>query len=94
MKCAVIIANNVKQICLTPENDGEKAILKLFGGEQEITVQQKHGTVYDRSVGQSLGVQVGMSMGNYLRAYESPESLMLVIQPKTPVPEAVPAFEE
>ena len=88
MKCALVIAGDVKQIMLTAESAPEKAALKLLGeAGQSITVELKTGTFFDAihpSV--SIGYEVNECQGGYPRAFESDASVMLVIRPQPSTP--------
>lgn len=84
MKTAIIIADGVKQIMFTPENDSEKEALKLLSaGNQNISVDFKTGHFYDRMPPSAHGYMVRACAGGYLRAYDSEESLMIVLTPKS-----------
>lgn len=82
MKCALIIANEIKQIMLTPETEEEKAALGLITPNQDISVDIKRGTMFDQSPDSSAGYVVKTCRGEYSRAYEDDESVMLVLRPK------------
>lgn len=83
MKTAVIISDGVKQIMLTPENDSEKFALGMISTNDNISVEFKSGTLYDgKSPESAKGYTVSKCQGGYLRAFESAESLMLVLTPK------------
>lgn len=85
MKCAMVIASGVKQIMLTAEDEEEQAALELLSKEnQEISVEMKEGSFFHHaSVPQSArGYLIAECKGGYLRAYEDPKSLMLVLRPK------------
>jgi hypothetical protein len=82
MKTAIIIADGIKQIMLTPENDSEKQALKMITPQDDITLETHTGTLYDRSPASAKGYTVNQCKGGYLRAYENTDSLMLVLRPK------------
>lgn len=83
MKTALIIADGIKQIMLTPESDSERQALKLITENDDITVEFKEGTFYSNYTPKSaLGYTVQKCQGDYLRAYENEDSLMLVLTPK------------
>lgn len=82
MKTAIIIADGIKQIMFTPENESEKQALKMITPQDDISVEVKEGTLYDNSPKCARGYVVQKSKGDYLRAYEDEESLMLILIPK------------
>lgn len=82
MKCAIIIADGLKQIMFTPENETERNALKMITPEDDITVDIKTGTFFEQMPTSAAGYCVEESKGGYLRAYCSAESLMLVLRPK------------
>lgn len=84
MKTALIVANGIKQIMLSPETDEEKAILSLITPRDEITVDVKQGTLYDSNhiPPSAAGYLVAECQSGYLRAYEQKEAVMLVLRPK------------
>lgn len=82
MKCAIIIADGIKQIMFSPENDSEKQALKLITPDDDISIDIKEGTLYDRMPPSAHGYSVQKCQGGYLRAYEQADSLMLVLRPK------------
>lgn len=84
MKTAMVFANGIKQVMLTPETDEERAALKLLTPDDDIAVERKWGTFFDTYPPSAAGYVVQESRGEYLRAYECRESLMLVIRPKKP----------
>ncbi len=81
MEVAVVIANKFKQIMLVPKTKEEVAALKLFSLNDDISVEIKRGSFYEdhNSV---MGYDVQNCKGDYLRAYESSDSVMLVLTPK------------
>ena len=82
MKCAVVLAEGVKQIMLSPESDNEKMALKMIEADSEITVERKTGSFYDDE-NSVRGYSVNMCQGDYLRAFSQSDCLMLVIKPVT-----------
>jgi len=82
MKTAIIIADGIKQIMFTPENDSERQALKMITLQDNITVEVKEGSLFDRSPKSALGYTVQKCQGGHLRAYEDESSLMLVLRPK------------
>lgn len=82
MKCAIIIADGIKQIMFTPENESEKMALKMITIDDDIIVEVKEGTLYDGGhVPESAkGYVVSKCQGGYLRAYPQEDSLMLVLR--------------
>lgn len=82
MKCAIVIAEGLKQIMFTAETESEKQALKMITPEDDISVDIKVGSFYTNAPPSAAGYMVGISNGDYLRAYECSESLMLVLRPK------------
>ena len=82
MKVAIIIADKIKQIMFTPENESEKMALKMITPQDDISVEPKTGTLYDNRPECAKGYTVQESKGGSLRAYEDADSLMLVLKPK------------
>lgn len=80
MKTAIIISDGVKQIMLTPENDNEKEALQMITPNDDIELAIKKGSF--SSPPTSAGYQVQMCEGEFLRAWDSPDSVMLVLTPK------------
>jgi hypothetical protein len=80
MKCAVIFADNIKQIMLSPENDSEKFALRLITAQDDISVDVKQGTLFTRVPSSALGYIVQPCQGGYLRAYEQEDAVMLVLR--------------
>lgn len=81
MKTAIIISEGVKQIMFTPENDTEKQALKMFTPDDDIKMEVKQGSFHSGLSPQ--GYRVQMCMGGYLRAWDSEDSLMLVLTPRS-----------
>ncbi len=82
MKTAIIIADGIKQIMFTPENDSEKQALSMITPQDDISVETKTGTLYNDSPECARGYVVKECRGEYLRAFEDKESLMLILRPK------------
>lgn len=82
MKAAIIIADGVKQIMFTPENDSERQALKLITPNENISVDIRKGSFYNSQPPSSAGYVVAMCKGDFLRAYDCEDSLMLVLRPK------------
>lgn len=82
MKTAIIMADGIKQIMFTPENESEKQALKMITIDDDISIDIKRGTMYDTYPQSAEGYCVQKCEGNYLRAYSCEESLMLVLTPK------------
>lgn len=81
MKTAIIFFENTKQIVFTPETEDEKRALKLFEANDNIELAIKSGTIYDKEAS-PFGVSFGECQGNYLRAYGSKDSIILILKPK------------
>lgn len=87
MKCAIVLADTLRQIMLSAETEMEKAVLKLIGEDnQDITVEFKRGTFFDdhSMPASAQGYCVSESRGGYLRAYAQQDALMLVLRHKEP----------
>jgi len=82
MKCAIVIADGLKQIMFTPETQNEKDALGMITPEDNISIDIKTGSFYTDMPPSAAGYCVSESNGGYLRAYECRESLMLVLRPK------------
>lgn len=80
MKIAVLIADGVKQIMLTPETEHEKQALRFIQPDDKLIAKSKWGTFTDEK--EIVGVSVDMCQGGYLRGYRSEESLMFIIEEK------------
>lgn len=75
MKTAIIISGDIKQIMFLPENDTEKAIVKLFTA--------KNVTIEAIETGPpSRGSFICETRGGYLRPDESFAAVALVIKPQ------------
>lgn len=84
MKTAIIIADGIKQIMFTPENESEKMALNMFTPDDNISLEVKQGTLYDghNTPQCARGYIVQKCKGEFLRAYDNEDSLMLVLTPK------------
>lgn len=82
MKVAIIIADGIKQIMFTPENESEKQALLMITPQDNITVEAKQGTLYDKSPECAKGYTVQKCKNGHLRAFEDEDSLMLILTPK------------
>lgn len=82
MTTAIIIADGVKQIMFTPENDADKEALRMITMDDDITIEYHTGTLFDHPPSSALGYIVQPSTAGYLRGYKCPDSLMLVLKPK------------
>lgn len=78
MKISILITQDGKQVMMTPENDHEKAALKLIAPGDKMEVATKFGTYTNKK--ETLGYEVDLSQGGYFRAWESKESLMFIIK--------------
>jgi len=84
MKVAIIFSEGIKQINLTPENDDEKHALRLISPNDNIELAVKSGSFGEEKY-KPFTVDVNRCQGGYLRAFESKESVMLVLTPKKEV---------
>jgi hypothetical protein len=82
MKTAIILADGVKQILFTPENENEKQTLQLITPDDNIHTVIKKGTFSDMD--SVFGAEVYECQGGYYRAKEQNESIMFVLTPKKP----------
>lgn len=82
MKTAVVTAEGITQVMLTPENEHEKKVLETLGEhDKTISVDFKKGSFYDQELPPSaFGFRVEESRGGFLRAYTDSESLMIVVR--------------
>ena len=86
MKCAIVLADGIKQVMFTAENESEKKALYVLNDvDSDITIEHKRGSFYDgfrdqKSMG--CGYNVALCQNGYLRAYEDSDSLMLVLRNK------------
>lgn len=80
MKAAIVIAQGIKQVMLSPESEEEKFILSAFTKDQAIDLEIKTGsfvTMHER-----VGYEIGMCKGGHLRAFSNDDCVMLVLKPK------------
>lgn len=82
MKTAILLAQGVKQIMFTPENDNEKQALKMISPEDEIHTVIRRGSFYTGSEEEVFGANVYECQGGYMRAERDVDSVMFVITPK------------
>jgi hypothetical protein len=82
MKTAILIANGVKQIMFTAENNAEKEALKYISPDDDIHTVVKRGSFYDGD--EIFGVNIYECRGGYMRAEQSKESVMFILTPKNP----------
>jgi len=92
MKCAIIIADGIKQIILSPETDSERMALSYITSDDNLSVEIKPGTLYDQhEVPQAArGYIVEECMGGYLRAFQQAGAVMLVLRRKPAPPDNTP----
>ncbi len=81
MKCAIVLADGVKQIMFAPENENEKQALQMITVADDITIETKHGSFYE-NYGNVLGYKVNFCHGGWLRAFADDDCVMLVLTPK------------
>ena len=81
MKTAILIADGVKQIMFTPENDTEKEALKLITPDDDLHCVIKEGS-FSSSNKEVFGANVYLCQGGYYRAEEREDSVMIVLTPK------------
>jgi hypothetical protein len=80
MKCAVLIADNEKQIFLTPENEHERKALKYITPSDNIELVTEWGNF--TSEYETKNMHVAKCKAGYLRAYSDKDSLILTLTPK------------
>jgi len=78
MKISLVIADGVKQIMMTPENDHERECLNYISPKDELKVVSKKGTFDDKE--QHIGYQVNKCQGGYYRRFADEKSLMFIIE--------------
>jgi len=83
MKTAIIFCQGVKQVNLTPENEDERLALRMFTTNDNISIAIKKGTFAGPHMA-PFGAELAMARGEYLRAFDSDESVMFVMTPKEP----------
>lgn len=81
MKTAIVFADGLKQIILTPENDDEKKALKLITPQDDIELAV-HTASFGEARFKPFTVKINESKGGYLRTYDDTESIMLVLRPR------------
>lgn len=81
MKVAIIFSDGRKQINFTPENDDERQALKLITPNDDIQLAVKYGT-FGEERHKPFTIDINQCKGGYLRAFDSSESIMLVLSPK------------
>lgn len=88
MITSIIISEGVKQIVFTPENDEEKAVLKMITVNDSIEVLSMHGSPYalGGSKTKPFAANIGSCGGGYLRMFTDEDSRILVLKPKDPCP--------
>lgn len=82
MKVSLIISEKAKQVMLTPEDESEKLALKMISSGNDIEVAVKDGRFHSGL--RPAGYEIDMCQGGYLRAWDSEDSIMLVLTPKNP----------
>lgn len=80
MKLSVVIAEGVKQVMMTPENDHEREALKWINPTDDIEIATKFGT-YD-SEPTHVAYNSSLCQGGYVRRFAEESSLMFVLTPK------------
>ena len=80
MKTSIVINEQAKQIILTPENDTDRAILKMITPNDKVDLAFKSGRF--TSEHSHAGMNISMCQGGFLRGYSDEESLMMVLTPK------------
>lgn len=84
MKTAILLANGVKQIMFTPENDTEREALSHITSEDNIHTVIAHADFYrGKSESSVFGVDVCEYKDGVHRAEKSEESVMFVLTPKS-----------
>lgn len=81
MKCAIIIADGVRQVMMTAENASEQQALDIIKAPgQNVSIDFKEGTLYDSVPPSAFGFTIAKCKGGFLRAFEeSKTSLMIVL---------------
>ncbi len=77
MKISIIIAEDEKQIMMTPENDHERQALRFIQPDDKLKAVSKWGT-FDNEPSH-FNHQVSKSKGGYYRRYAEKESLMFIV---------------
>ncbi len=83
MKTAILLADGVKQIMFTPENDNEKQALNMINHSDHVEVAIKKGSFWNGDK-ERFGAAIYECQGGYLRAEERSDSVMFVLTPKNP----------
>lgn len=84
MKLSIVIAEGIKQVMMTPENDQERDALKWITPSDDIEIATVWGTYDDEPSPYSYNT--GMSKGGNLRRFAEKDSLMFVLTPKEEKP--------
>lgn len=82
MKTAIVIANGIKQVMLTPETPEEKQALLMITPDDDIKLEVKRTSFFDDCPPSAAGYMVAKSSGGAYRAYTCEESIMLILTPK------------
>jgi len=85
MKVAVVITSTHKQVMFEPENDHERAALRLIAPSDDVRVQWYAGAFGDRDEPHA-NVFPRECLGGYLRQFSSPGTMMLLVTPKEATP--------
>jgi len=82
MKTAVVTAEGITQVMLTPENEHEKKALEILGEHNKtLSIDFKKGSFYSGELPPSaFGFRVEECQNEFLRAYQDSESLMIVVR--------------
>lgn len=81
MKTAIVLCDGIKQIIFTPENDSERQALRLFTVDDNIELAIKEGN-FGEARYKPFTPSIHMCQGDFLRVFDSAESLMFVLSPK------------
>lgn len=93
MKVAIIFSDGIKQINFTPENADEKQALKLITPNDDIKLAVKNGS-FGEERHKPFAIDISQCRGGYLRAFDSSESIMLVLSPKQKQAEGIATAEQ
>ena len=77
MKISLVITEGAKQIMMTPETEHERAALRMIAPGDTLRTVSQWGSFGDER--KHVSYQVGKCEGGYYRAFETRDSLMLVI---------------
>lgn len=82
MKCAIVIADGVMQVNLTPENEHEERVVQTLGSGKTLEVSRHSGNFgTGRPDSRFEGYRVGPCKAGYLRAWDdSNQSLLLTVR--------------